>query len=252
MTAPRPDPNPMQTWRDSVRRLAPRWLQTGIAEKILYALTLPLDTLGEATENAVKLRFPGYSTFETLPLIGRERKIRRGREEADAVYAARLKRWLDAHRHRGNPKELLRQLHAYFAPNNFQIDLVNRQGLRFRLAPDGAITWDYVGFDPYDGDDPNQWAKWKLYYTWPGEIITDGIWSDPGVWSDGGAWDSNLTVDDIADLRLIPREWNAARCIGRIAIFTSATELWDFPPGIWSDPGDWLAEADVQSFEIEV
>jgi hypothetical protein len=224
------------THRDTIRAISPPWLQRGIAEKILYSIAIHLDGLTDAVTAGVKLRFPNLYSNESLPLIGRERRISRGRIETDGVYASRLARWLDDHRRRGGPFAMLSQLHAHFAPANFPIELVYHSGRRFSMDTDGNVTMDDIvwAFD----DESTKWARWWLFYAWPTPLETDGIWSDPGTWDDGGVWDSNLSPAEVRDIRLVPREWNAAHALGRIVLMSPTAELWDYPPGVWDEPGD--------------
>ncbi len=223
------------TFRDTVRSASPPWLKNGRAEKILYAVAIQLDALGEALVAGVKIRFPNLYSAESLPLIGRERRIRRGRLESDATYATRLLRWLDDHRHRGGPYALLAQLHAHYAPASFAITLIYYSGRRFTMAVDGSVVRDEVVWHP-DGN-AAKWARWWLFYDWPDSITLDDDWGS-GTWGDGGVWGSSLTVDDVTDLRLVPREWNAAHPFGRIVLLNNA-ETWDFPPELWDDGGLW-------------
>jgi len=207
----------LRTFRDAIRNISPPWLQVGTAQAILYAIGAQLDALGDALRAGVKVRFPGYYSTESLPLIGRERRIRRGRFETEATYATRLIPWLDHHRRRGGPYAMLAQLHAYYAPNNFGIELRYASGRNYTMEPsDGSIVRDDITWTP--PGDAAQWARWWLYYQWPDPIGDDGIWSDPGTWDDGGVWDSDLAPSDVRDIRLIPREWNAAHAIGRIVL----------------------------------
>jgi hypothetical protein len=189
------------------------------------------------------MRFPGYYSVESLPVIGRERRIRRGRIETHEVYATRLRRWLDDHRRRGGPYALLAQLHAHFAPDNFPIALVYRNGRRFAMKADGTVTRDVIAWEP--DHEPAKWARWWLIYQWPEELLDDGHWGDPGTWGDGGVWGSSLSPQQVTDLRLVPKEWNAAHCFGRL-ILVEGGELWGFPSGTWGDPGTWGGGSSVQ------
>jgi hypothetical protein len=208
----------LQTYRDLIRRRSPPWLQRGIAEKILYALGVHVDAFADAVTAGVKHRFPGYYSHDALPVIGRERRIPRGRVEPDATYASRLVRWLTDHRLRGGPYAMLAQLHAYYAPANFAIDLVYYSGRRFHLATDGTVTRDDVAWTP----DTNaaRWARWWLFF------YTDDF--------------AAPTDDEIEQLRVVPRAWNAAHANGLIVLFPSTAELWNWPPGhTWNETGIW-------------
>src|SRR5690606_17408066 len=133
-------------------------------------------------------RFPGFAGYTSLPELGRDRRIRRGLIESDATYAARLLRWLDDHPNRGGPYAMLRQLHAFFAPNNFRIELINTSGRRYTMAIDGTITRDDVTWTPGPPCDlaGGEWARWWLFFFVPDPPIGEGLWGDPGIWGDGG------------------------------------------------------------------
>jgi hypothetical protein len=208
----------LTTFRDTIKKVSPTWLKTGVAETLLYAIAVTLDALGDGVAAGVKLRFPGMYSAESLPVIGRERRIRRGRFEPDSTYANRLIRWLDDHRRRGGPYALLAQLHAQYAPANFSIELRYASGRSFVMNLDGSVMRGDVVWTP--PGDPARWARWWLFYQWPTAIDGDGVWGDPGTWGDGGVWGSNLTPVEIRDLRLVPREWNAAHAIGRLVLIS--------------------------------
>lgn len=208
------------TFRDRIRALwSPPWLRNGNAEKLLYALAVQVDCVGEALVAGVQSRFPGYYSDESLKLIGAERRIARGPAELSGTYAVRLKRWLDDHRHRGGPYAMLEQLFAYYAPNNFAIDLYYRNGCAYSLDVNGNITrTPGTGFTP--DDRPDQWARWWLFF------YTDAFPS-PGA-------------EIIASLKLIPHDWNAAHCFGKIVVMPTGEELWNFPVGhTWNETGTW-------------
>lgn len=234
------------TFRDTLRdKLSPPWLRGTIGEKVMYALGVHADALGDAVAAAVKMRFPNYYSAESLPYIGRDRKISRGRIETDATYATRLNRWLDDHATRGGPYALLKQVVAYFAPASFAVDLVYFSGRRFQIDANGVVaTRDNIAWVP-DGN-AAQWARWWLFYYWPDEILSDGLWSDAGTWDDGGVWDSDLTTQQVEEIRLVPREWNAAHALGNVVLLSGDLELWDYPDGTWDDPGLWTEYGPAQ------
>lgn len=201
------------TYRDRLReRWSPPWLQTGNNEKLLYAAGMLADVCGDAMVAALAMRYPGLYSYESLPVIGRERRITRGPYETDAGYAARLRRWLDDHRRRGGPYAMLAQLYAYFAPNGFPITLVYRSGRRFDMAPDGTVTRSIVPTFGLDAR-PEQHARWWLFYATDDYDVDD------------------LSDEDRADLAHVPREWNNARCAGTIVVMPPGVELWNWPVG---------------------
>lgn len=238
------------TFRDTLFKLCPPWLQKGRAQKVMYAIGLHLDMLTDMVTDGVKMRFPGIFLNKALTYSGRERRIRRGRNEAAETYALRLLDWINAHKRRGNPFALLEQLFGFWSPNNFAIDLVNVHGVRFKLDPgDGAIT---VVPSAYGVVTAAQWARWWLFYAWPTAINPDGTWDDPGTWDDGGVWDSDLSPQDVEDIRLVPTEWNAAHPIGTVVLAQPGVELWDFPEGTWDEPGGTWGEDDELVVAIEI
>ncbi len=237
------------TNRDTIRERVPTWLRGTVLGGVLYSIATQVDALTEALTAGLKSRFPGYYSTDSLPLIGRERRIRRGRGgESDAIYAERLRRWLDDHRHRGGPYALLAQLHAHYAADPFEITLLyypsallgSGVARRYVLEADGTVTRDTAFWIP--DDDVVRWARWWLIYQWPAGVVDDGEWGDAGTWGDGGTWGSNLSPAEVDDLRAVPREWNAAHCFGRVTLLTEAAELWGFPVGTWGDPGVWGGE----------
>jgi hypothetical protein len=225
------------TFRDSLRKLSPRWLQGPVGQSILYSMGLHMDALADACVEAVKLRYPGAAPSEALAYIGRDRRMSRGRIESDAVYESRLRGWLDAHRFRGGPYAMLAQIFAHYSPAAFPVQLVYRSGKRYSMDAQGVVTTDTV---PFVVDDmPQKWARFWLFFQWPAPLASDGLWADAGTWGDGGVWDSSLSVLDAEDTRLIPREWSSAHTIGEIVLLAGSRELWDYPAGAWDDPGTW-------------
>src|SRR5690606_33937793 len=123
-------------------------------------------------------------------------------------YAARLHRWLDDHPRRGGPYAMLEQLHAFYAPNNFRIELVNISGRRYTLDPSGAITRDDLG-GGWGPDETTRWARWWLFMFVDDPPGGEGLWGDPGLWGDGGLWGVELTAEELDLYQLVPSEWRA-------------------------------------------
>jgi hypothetical protein len=231
---------PLQQYRDALKTVSPWWLQNGLAQKIIYAFGAVYDALGDAASDAVKRRFPSAEWPDSLPLIGRDRRIRRGSAEPDEIYASRLLRWLDDHRTRGNPYAMLAQLHAYYAAAPFQIDLLYESGRRYSMATDGTVTRDDIGF----GDvNHAQWARWTLIYFWPTDILPAGKWGSSGkTWGQNnnvwGVDPASLTASQVSDIRLVPTEWNAAHCQGLIVMLGPGLRMWGYPPRVWGSSSD--------------
>ena len=208
--------NVLRTFRDAIREVSPWWLRDKVGGGVLYAIGMELDRLCEDLRAGVKTRFPGFYSMESLALIGRERRIRRGRNEADGTYVTRLLRWLDDHARRGNPYALLAQVHAYYAPASFGVELRYVSGRRFAMDTSGNVVRGDVTWTP--PGDPAQWSRWWLIYQWPDAIDDDGTWGDPGTWGDGGVWGCGLSPAEVRDIRLVPREWNSAHALGWVTL----------------------------------
>jgi hypothetical protein len=235
-------------FRNMARELSPWWLRQGIALRLIYALALHLDVILQMAVEAVRRRYPGLDSHDSLPLIGSERRITRGRNESDATYAARVMRWLDDHRLRGGPYAMLRQIYAHFAAAPFLITLRYYSGRQYAMDLDGNVVRSDVSWLPDAAS--NRWARWWLFYDWPASVVDEGAWGDLGNWGDGGTWGTSLTVEEVEDIRVVPRQWNAGHIIkGRIVLSEGTTELWG-APGDWGDPGWWgpenYAAIDVQ------
>lgn len=207
---------PFRTFRDTLEAIVPPWLKGPLGLRYLYGHGTTLDAFGDALLSAVQTRFPGYYSDESLPLIGKERRILRGLNESDYNYADRLITWLTDHAHRGSALAMLHQLYLHYKPNNFVMQLIARNGLTYQMDAAGTVT-RYItpGFNP--DATPDKWGQWWLLF------YTDN-WTPP------------LTDAEIADIRAIPAAWNAAHCLGTILIFPSDAELFDsFPPALFDD-----------------
>lgn len=246
----------MLNFRELLVTVVPPWLRRKNAGGILYSFALHFDALIELVSAAVKIRFPGVYSDESLPLLSRERRIRQGLGESNRSFALRLNPYLATHRDRGGPYPLLEQIYAryrYSDAGAFPVHLVYASGARFDMATDGTITRDAASF--LTGLGPEDWAHWWLVYEWPTAIAADGTWADSGVYDDGGVWDSALTTAEAADLRLIPSEWNNEHCLGHLVLLSPGQALWDVPAEDWDEVplgtwGDGVA-ADPIQLEIE-
>ncbi len=221
------------TFRDQIRRSSPPWLQRGLAEKVLYSIGLLCDGFGDALVAGAKQRFPNYYSADSLPVLGRERRITRGRSESDAAYGERLARFLTDHRMRGGPYALLSQLFIHYTPDTFPIELVYyAAGRRFVMDVAGEVTRDATAWSP--DSNAAMWARWWLFY------YTD-------------QWAVTPPTDaELQDLRLIPRQWNAAHPLGYIVLFPGDAELWNWPTGhLWNETGVWNTTGTARFIEVE-
>ena len=230
-------------FRRAFYKLAPSWLTTGDGELVLYSLALVLDAEAERWRQSMRARFPHRCPSDALPAIGRDRKIIRGRNEPDAAYADRLVQWLDAHRTRGNPFALMRQIRAY-CQADVRVRTVDRRGNWYTLDFDGteSALIDQANWD-WDGDAVTNWSRfWVIIYpTAAGLPWTVGpVWGAADLWggtwgaSGGHTWGSTATQDDVASIRSIVRQWKPAgtACEWIVIAFDAAS----FDPTVAAQP----------------
>lgn len=241
----------MPAFRTSFYKMLPWWLTNGEGELANYSLSILVDAFAQAHEESAKARFPTYAPNDALAHIGRDRKIVRGIDEPRDSYVARLKRWLDDHPNRGGPYALLTQAGAYWdnAPNGpYKLSLIYRSGKTFERDVDGTIRrTDPMGafWDDVDAF-PERWARWWLIFHWHEDPDDEGDWGDPGDYGDGGVWGSNLTPEEVIQLRLVPYEWNAAHCIGYIGILGPSSSLHG------DDAADWASLPQDEANYIQI
>jgi hypothetical protein len=55
----------------------------------------------------------------------------------------------------------------------------------------------------------------------------------------------SVTMADAEDLKIIPREWIAAHCLGEIILMPPGARLWGYPRGrLWGNSELWGSGAD--------
>ncbi len=227
------------SFRTTIARYIPPWLAARVASgkvrgfKILYTLALLADLGMENAYQGLQAGFPGVGTPEALPLIGRDRCIRRGIDETDEAYAARLITWLDDWKGAGNPFAIMHAVRGFCAPAMPRIRIVNASGTWYTLNPDdsveivqtwGAINWNWDGLPAAL---PTQ--IWVIIYSDAGPWTVDGTWGDGGKWGDGRSWGTSATPDQVRVLRSIVNDFKSAgdRCRNIIIAFDPAS----FVPG---------------------
>jgi hypothetical protein len=242
-------------FRELVATVVPPWLRRRVGGALMYAFALHFDALAELVTAAVKLRFPGVYSAESLPLLSRERRIRQGLGESDASFAERMNTFLATHRDRGGPYPMLEQIFAHYrysADGAFPVHLVYTSGARFDMGTDGVITRAAASF--LTGLGADEWAHWWLIYEWPTTVHSDGLWGDAGAWGDGGVWGCDLTAVQVTDLRLIPAEWNNAHCKGHLILLSPGQALWGAPEETWGETvgGTWGDGTATDPIQVEI
>lgn len=210
----------MHAFRNALLARLPPWWGRLFGAPVVRGLAAPLDVLAQDTADSVKLKFP-TATLDApaLALIGKERRIVRGPDEAAGTYAARLRLWLDSHRTRGNAYALLGQLFAYWqATLNVPIEVVNANGGRASMDIAGAITHDVVNWTG-GGSLATFWAQSWVFYHVPAALE---VAIAAGTGDEIIAGTGDVVIGSIAlsagvlpptieeSFKVIPREWAPA------------------------------------------
>jgi hypothetical protein len=164
------------------------------------------------------------SPQDAVDLQADETGIRRYASDTDATHRARVASPWDAYTYAGS-KDGIGE---------------DGQGLEGQLHllgyPNALTIADYEWSVP----DPAHWSRfWVLIPETDHSWTDDGAWDDPGTWDDGGVWDLTASDEEIRSLRNLIRQWKSGHEICAGIIILRGGELWDYPSGPWSDPGNW-------------
>lgn len=236
----------MITFRTIRKSLAPRWLTEGAGELVGYSLDIIKDAFAERARLGLLVRFPQQDANGTpgpndaLVAMGRDRRVVRGINETDTVYAARLKDWLIDRRRTGNPFVLMKQLSAYCASTpGLSFATVDVRGNWYMRDSSGVETSSLdTGNWNWDGDTAS-WARfWVIIY--PSTLWTaESTWGS-GAWGDTtGTWGCTATPEQATTLRSIIADWKPGGTNGNIILafdVASFDETTPEPDGTW---GKW-------------
>lgn len=152
---------PVITSRHTMFSLVPKWLRGFNAYTVLYSIQLVTDELWDILMAAVKIRFQGYYSNESIPRIASERKMFQGRAESPESFAGRLSTWWDLAKRSGCFYVMAKELAAYFLPQSARIRIVTNNGTLYTYGTDGSWTVSTLSWD-WDGD-ATQWSRfWVL------------------------------------------------------------------------------------------
>lgn len=229
-----------------LNRLPPWWRRL-VGAPIVRGLAGPIDDMAKDTADSIKLRFPVQNgDQDALALIGKERRILRGPNEAGNTYAARLNEWLDDHKTRGGPYALARQLYLFWKDSlGVPFQIVYWSGRRYSVDTAGAITRDDISWTNPNGT--GHWSEFWIFYDVSG-LAADWITEDgSGVIDDAGEQiifdvlsGGALTPDDVENFSSVPREWSAAHIakIHVVLVYGNA-RLWGYPVPVKKWGADW-------------
>lgn len=233
----------MIAFRDRLPELARApWLQRYWLYRLLYAFALHVDALWDWVVLGMLARYPTHAPPDALPVLGRERGIRRGFAESLDAYAARLLRWLPDRKIKGSPYALMEQLAGYFTGYSVRIRVVNAAGSWYTRLSDGTYEWYSASPSNWDWDgDTASWSRyWIILYVPTALWSPEGLWSNPGTFGDGGVWGSSMAYEQGQAVKAIVRDWNPphARCED-IIITWDATSFAPTGSGYGYADGTW-------------
>lgn len=249
MSAPFQPINPegLGHFRQAAMTTAPPFLSNDVGARYLYALGIQLDAVAEYFRIGQLQSFPSYCEEEALPHLGKDLLLPRGPIEPVPSYRERLRLAPQTWKRAGNPKELLGQLAAYFAPSPPVIRYVANG-----YAPDGSTIADWWtlsgGVYTYHRASPSNWnwdgvsggyRFWIILYL---PLLSTPVWDDPTLsWNKPGLlWDFDGGAY-VADVRAIVDKWKCAGTHMENLIIASDTTTrylaWGDPGVDWGDPG---------------
>lgn len=224
------------THRHTLFNLIPKWLRNNNAYRVLYAVAIVMDALGDALFAAVKIRFPNVYSEESLSLLASERRMVRGRSESAESFAARLNQWWDVAKHSGDLFTIAKEVAKYFLPAHVIVQCVTNNGTMYTLGVDGSWSISTVSWN-WDNH-PEYWSRfWVLISNAViGATGTNALVQDSSQWVlDTSRMVGSDTTDTAADVRLIEETHRAPHkhCSG-ILVLLDVDAFWAEPPD-----GDW-------------
>lgn len=205
----------MKTFRLWMEEINPPWMLGEVSIKLLDAIALTCDVLGETMVEALYMRFLYNSELpdDALTLLGRERLMPRYGFETSAGYKERLKGAWNAWTFAGTRQSVLDQLAAAGFPDCQLYE---------------NWEWDWDGH-------PEDWSRfWVVVRSHP---WTAARWGEFD-YGDGTVYGSSMTVADQQALRSIVRQWKAGHTRCEFIIIVNDTDAWDAampPDGSWGN-----------------
>lgn len=193
----------MIVFRRLFYKLVPSWLSSGEGEKVLASMGAMKDMALERMRQGMIQRFPSYAGNDALRLIGKDRKIPRGRTEPRDHYVQRLKGWRfpTGHRTRGSAFGLLEQVSEYFG--GLLCYTRDDKGNLHKRTADGTESFSYGQTFNWDGQGKASGGSlvsrfWLVLFPQP-SIPSIQAWPelDAGPWGD--SLDDNRTDNVILD-----------------------------------------------------
>ncbi len=224
----------------------PPWLLGTWGRRWVTSVGSVLDPFVTRAKEATKTRFVLLAPSDALPLIGVERAIERGLDEADARYRSRLHAaWL-TWKWSGTVYGMLMSLDAHGLEAG-PVGAFDPWGEWPTDWPVESHVWytettDWAPDDPPYGTSADWWRFWFLINAYAEAITTDLLWNSPGTWDDGGVWDLGtwdgaiLTSQSVETWRQQIRKWKTAGTTCHSMYFITSSGGW---ADIWGPFGAW-------------
>ncbi len=121
--------------RHALSSLMPAWTQRRYGRSFTTEGLFTLyDYDAAIMRDSLIARWPSYAPEDALPLIARDRRIRRGPHESSDAIRTRLRQWIDIWQLAGLPFGLMLSVQGFLAPWYPQLRIVTRRGLWYTLA----------------------------------------------------------------------------------------------------------------------
>jgi len=194
----------MATFRSYTAKLLAgvQWARSFYGERFTEGfIALFADTLAEASNQAVKARFEGASTYplDALPQSGANKELERYDGDTDATYKQRLLAAFSIWQQAGTPQAVEAALDAFGYP--------------------AAVVWEDAEWvrppQPW-------WSQFVVVFpvgTHP-VIPTTQVYGDGSVYGDGQLYGiSGITATEVDGIRRLVRKWKRSASICRWLIF---------------------------------
>lgn len=226
-------------FRERIKTQLVSWLVNTNNYRIMYSCARLLDILMEQSLYGVKHRWPNYVDGESLPYLGRDRRLTRGVFETDEGYAIRLRDFINLNKRKGSVEELIRQIANFFGEVQWNC-VMTIYGDGERLSMQSGDSTIYRDTTPFTAS-PSQ----KSFVTVV--IVRDDL----------------LTPHEAESLKVICSEFKAAHILGQCGQLGGGREFYSEVPqlpspmtpitatgigGFYSETGEFYSSADPIMF----
>lgn len=236
------------TFRDSVKKISPPWLQGFWGYRLMYSIAIQMDGIADMLTEGVLARMPGFGTHDALQYSGNDKQILRGFAESDESYIQRLQTALDVWKIAGNAQSIILELAGYVSPLTprfrYVVNGVDESGTRIAdwiTVEAGVVTYFRANPNNWDWDGSfSQVRFWIIVY--PG-VWTGRTWGNGDRYNDGHTWGTSATLAQVEDVRSLIAKFKCAGTRELYTIVATSSSQFDptaapgppMPSGNWND-----------------